>query len=167
MANHPSRSGERVIQRKSKSTRASRGTDRKTKSELDGSFGRQARHEGGPKRDRPSGRVGYLTEGGRVVNFGGEVVVAGQFGRNEKAELIALAENVGAAKSEKDPDDRILRLKSTRDGFSLQTANGNLAVAVGKHLHRARKGGSLTIVWSRHDLPVRVFWRPAGEEEGV
>jgi len=153
--------------RKSSSGRSSRRTTIKNESEIFVDSGHVARR--GPKNeaDSPSPpRTDYRIENVRAVNFGGEVTVVGRFSRNEKAELIALAGNLGANRHAKDPEDRILRLKSSRDGFVLQTSKGNLAVAIGKHLHRARKGGSLTIIWSRHDLPVWVIWSPAVEEQG-
>jgi len=110
-------------------------------------------------------RTNRRVKNDRAVGFGGEVTVSGRFTRTEKAELIALTENLGADRRGRDSGDRILRSKSTRDGFVLQTSKGNLAVAIGRQLHRARKGGSLTIVWSRRDLPVRVIWSPTTEED--
>ncbi|MEA3249671.1 MAG: hypothetical protein U9Q03_04950 [Patescibacteria group bacterium] len=160
MSNHPNKPGKRVIRRKITPSKNVRKIDEKTRSEISGSFHFKARrdnmyadelelHEHGPK---------YMREGGQVVNFGGQVTAVGKFSRSEKQELLNLVENIGDLQRQRDACDRILRIKSTRSGFVVSTAKSHLAVAIGKKLHRARKGGELSITWSHHDLPVRVLW---------
>lgn len=135
-------------------------SDSKDKSEIAGTFHFKARrddmygeelelHERGPR---------YIREGGKVVNFGGQITAVGRFDKEEKAELLNLVENAGEAQRKRDRCDRILRVKSTGGGFVVHTSKPHLAVNIGKKLHAARKGGELNIVWSSGDLPVRVLW---------
>jgi len=150
----------RIIKRKSTPGKTLHKLDTKTRSEISGTFHLKGRRMSmtGEEAEVNEKKQRYIKEGGRVVNFGGEVAVLGNFGRNEKQELLQLVENLGQAKAKKDPQDRIIRVKSTRNGFLVYTAKSNLAVAIGKKLHRARKGGELTITWSHYDHPVRVVW---------
>jgi hypothetical protein len=149
----------RIIKRKSSPGRTIDKPSRKTRSELAGSFHLKARRESMTGEEgQAASSPRYIKEGGRVVNFGGQVVVLGQFGREEKRELLQLVENMGAAKFKKDKTDRIIRVKSSRAGFEVYTSKPNLAVAIGKKLHQARKGGELNITWSHYDQPVRVVW---------
>lgn len=160
MANHPSKPGKRVIRRKISTRKNVRKTDEKNRSEISGSFHFKARRDNmyADEIDLHEQGVGYIRESGKVVNFGGRVTAVGKFGRNEKAELLNLAENVGKAQRKRDRCDRILRVRSTKNGFIIYTAKPHLAVSLGKKLHAARKGGELSITWSHSDLPVRVLW---------
>lgn len=160
MGQNPVNPKKRIIKKRSSSGKSLPKTDRKTRSEIGGTFHFKARRDS-MSGEEPIGHesgVRYRLESGRVVNFGGEVTARGEFGRDEKQELLALVENLGAAQAAKDSCDRIVRVKSTREGFVVQTSKPHLAVAIGKKLHRARKGGELTVTWSDRDLPVRVVW---------
>lgn len=160
MANHPSKQGKRMLKRKSSSGKTVEKTDRKTRSEIGGTFHFKARRDSmfGEELDLHDSGPRYIREGGKVVNFGGQVTAVGNFGKEEKTELLSLVENAGEKQRRRDRCDRILRVKSTRKGFVVHTAKPHLAVTIGKKLHSARKGGELSIVRSHGDHPVRVLW---------
>lgn len=137
-----------------------RSLTNKAKKEKTGTFHHQARREVITGEEAPENVPPdrWIREKGKVVNFGGELTVIGKFGRQEKKELLQLVENIGDQRSAKNEEDRILSIKRKKDGFLVYTAKPNMAVAIGKKLHRARKGGELTITWSHFDLPVRAVW---------
>lgn len=99
-------------------------------------------------------KVRANARGSRV--FAGEVTLKGDFTDEERAELLRLVRNVGKRAVRRDPQDRIVRIDSTRASVKIFTSENQLAVAIGKQLHRARKGTTLTIIWSHDDKPVRV-----------
>jgi len=90
------------------------------------------------------------------ASYAGEVTVAGRFAADDLAEIVRLIRNVGKRAMRRDPEDRILSLERTKDGVRIRTSENQLAVSIGKQVHRARKGTDLTITWSHHDKPVRV-----------
>jgi len=149
-----------MLKRGSSTNKNVRMSDSKDRAEISGTFQMHARrenmyakeldlHERGPK---------YMREGGAIIDFGGQVTAVGRFDKEEKAELLNLVKNAGEVQAKKDRCDRILRVKSTPNGFVVYTTKPHLAVALGKKLHGARKGGELSIIWSRYDQPVRVLW---------
>ncbi len=160
MGNHPSKPGRLVINEKVTPRKNLRKTDRKTRSEISGTFHFKARRDGMYETELELHESGpeYIKESGKVVNFGGQLTAVGGFGRDEKKELLNLVENRGAAQRKRDRSDVILRVKTTGKGFVVYTAKPHLAVALGKKLHSARKGGELSIVRSHGDRPVRVLW---------
>lgn len=91
--------------------------------------------------------------------FAGEVILKGDFTDEERAELLRLVRNVGKRAVQRDPQDRIVRIDSTRAAMKIFTSENQLAVSIGTQLHRARKGTTLTITWSHDDKPVRVLVR--------
>ncbi len=152
--------GKRIIRKKTTKKKNGQMRSDKGRSQDVGTFHHRARREvmvgeDAPTHDKPNR---YIKEAGKVVNFGGEIKASGCFGRTEKKELIRMVEKIGSAKEEKNSENRIISIKSTKDGFLVYTSKPQLAVAIGKKLHRARKGGELTITWSHFDLPVRVVW---------
>ncbi|HCC21772.1 TPA: hypothetical protein DEP86_00020, partial [Candidatus Uhrbacteria bacterium] len=103
--------GSRVIVRKTSSGRNSHRVNTKNESEIFTDSGYAGRRNSGNGKGATvrTLQTDCRTEGGRVVNFGGEVTVIGKFARTEKAELISLAENLSADRYKRDSDDRILR----------------------------------------------------------
>lgn len=95
---------------------------------------------------------------GSVV-FGGEVLLKGAYDHDEQDELLRLVRNVGKRASKRDPQDRIVRIDRSGATVKILTSENQLAVSIGKQLHRARKGSSLTITWSHDDKLVRVLVR--------
>lgn len=91
--------------------------------------------------------------------YAGEVVLDGEFAPAEKAEILALVRNAGKRASSRDPMDRIVRIAEAGGAVRVYTTENQLAVAIGKQVHHARKGGTLTITWSKGDKLVRVHWQ--------
>lgn len=155
--------GERVIRRKKRPTSSLAKTSRKDRSEISGSFHMKARRDEiagstAPTQKEPKKHV----RGPRgIVDFGGELTIATKglkaADRREIREMIA---NEGERAAGRDPANKVLRVTAVKDVLIVHTAKNNLAVAIGKKLHRARKGGKLTVTWSHHDMPVRATWTP-------
>ncbi len=103
-------------------------------------------------------RVRAMAKNGAVLNFGGELVIEGKFGAEEKQEILALVRNVGARAAKRDPEERIIKISERGGTIRVSTTENQLAVSIGKQLDRARKGGTLAITWSHEDKPVRVRW---------
>lgn len=148
------------MQKKSAPSKNRQSRDIKSKKQTSGTFHFQARRDDMFARELDLHEKGhnYIKEGGKVVDFGGQVTAVGKFSRNEKNELLNLVENMGAAQRKRDACDRILKVKTTSGGFVVYTAKPHLAVNIAKKLHAARKGGELNIVWSAGDQPVRALW---------
>jgi hypothetical protein len=91
--------------------------------------------------------------------FAGEVVLEGLKNSLERDEIIALVRNVGKRALKRDPEERIISLEIAGSRVRATTTENQLAVAIGKQIHEARKGGELHIIWSDGDKPVRVVWR--------
>lgn len=90
--------------------------------------------------------------------YAGEVTLDGEFAPHEKEEILGLIRNVGKRAMKRDPEDRIVRIAEAGGAIKVFTTKNQLAVAIGKQVHDARKGGELHITWSRTDMPVRVRW---------
>jgi len=95
-------------------------------------------------------------KGSRDTSYVGEVVVTGGYTVMELGELVRAARNAGKRAQRRDPEDRILSIETVPGGVRIRTSENQLAVSIGKQLHRARKGAKLTITWSHDDKPVRV-----------
>lgn len=91
-------------------------------------------------------------------SYAGEVVIEGVADAGERAQIAALARNVGKRAQDRDPEERIVHLHD--DGVTLRifTSENQLAVSIGKQVDRSRKGGRLEIVWSKDDMTARVHW---------
>lgn len=76
----------------------------------------------------------------------------------EKMDVLRVVRNVGARAMKRDPEDRILKIADRGRRVEVLVSENQLAVSIGKQVHRARKGGTLAIVWSKNDLPVTVRW---------
>ncbi len=129
--------------------RGAAGRPSKLRKEIAGSFRDQARHEGGAAKygKRPSAPAGW----------NGEVVLVGLTAA-EKQDVLGMVRHTGAT-GPRDPDDRVVRVEDGRKGLRILTSESHLAVSIGKRVHRARKGGTLTITWAPDDAPVRVVWQ--------
>lgn len=96
---------------------------------------------------------------GKAAPYAGEVTLDGEFSPQEKDEILGLVRNAGKRAMARNPEDRIVRIAESGGAIKVYTSLNQLAVAVGTQVHHARKGGELTITWSRTDKPVRVLWR--------
>ena len=164
MGQGPEGRGKRVIKKKRTATRSVAKTSRKERSERSGSFHMKARREDITGEGKPSHGAAkkHVRDGSRVVDFGGKLtVLGGTLTPDDRRELLSMIENEGARAAARDRQNRILTVSRSGKDIVVTTEKNNLAVSIGKKLHRARKGGELTVTWSHHDLPVRVVWDPA------
>lgn len=102
-------------------------------------------------------KMGVKDDGGKVSGFGGEVTLEGM-SDDIKSEVIGLVRNVGKRATHRDPEERIVKIVDKGKSVAVYTTENQLAVSIGKQVHRARKGGELQITWSHDDKPVRVRW---------
>lgn len=96
----------------------------------------------------------------KKLGFEGEVTLDGLTHFEEKGEILRTVRNVGNAAVKRDPMDRIIAIDDRGERVVITTTENQLAVAIGKAVDAAHKGGKLTIVFSREgDLPARVYWK--------
>lgn len=96
---------------------------------------------------------------GNAPAYAGEVTLDGEFSPQEKAEILGIVRNAGKRAMLRNPEDRIVRIAEAGGAIKVFTSHNQLAAAIGRMVHDARKGGELTITWSRADMPVRVVWK--------
>ena len=96
--------------------------------------------------------------GGKASEYSGVVVIEGVADPAELAEIKSLALNVAARAAKRDPEDRVIKVLESAGRLEIQVSENQLAVSIGKQVHQARKGGELSITWSKEDKPVRVRW---------
>lgn len=119
---------------------------------------------GSKGRLRPASETGKrgqpLQRSARSMPHGGEsaLVIAGPLTAAERKEILALVEAEGHRETRRDAKKTIDLIEERIDGITVYVSDSHLALALGKKLHRSRKGGELTITWSHEDKPVRVHW---------
>ena len=98
---------------------------------------------------------------GKTAAFGyeGEVLLSGLTEGGRKQELMRLIRNIGSRAVRRDPEDQIIKIEDKGATVRITTTENQLAVAIGKQIERAFKGGALVIKWSNEDLLARVTWR--------
>jgi len=114
---------------------------------------------GGTERLCDECRLKTRVVGSRGSDYAGEVVVEGLKDPAEKYEVKRLVERVGARATVRDPEDRVVSISEKAGRLVIRTSENQLAVSIGKQIDRARKGGKLTITWSKGDKPVHVRWK--------
>jgi hypothetical protein len=104
-----------------------------------------------------------MAKSGQKANeggFEGEVTLDNLGNLEEKAEILSTIRNVGNKATARDPMDRIINIDDRGARVVVTTTENQLAVALGKAVDAAHKGGKLTIVFShKGDLPARVYWK--------
>lgn len=88
--------------------------------------------------------------------FGGELVISGDMNDRMRSEIMGTIRNVVSGKVNRSA--KKAEVRTEKDRIIVRTAESQPAVALGKKLHHAHKGGRLKIVWSGDDAPVRVHW---------
>jgi hypothetical protein len=91
------------------------------------------------------------------ANFEGEVILK-NIGTEEKTEILNLINNIGGRATKRDPEDRILMIEEKKNEIRVLTSENQLAVAIGKQVARAFKGGELEIKFSEGDKVARAVW---------
>ena len=115
-------------------------------------------------RQRPASETGKRAANahfGRAQGSDGEsrLLIDGSFSDAEKKQIFALIEAAGLAATRRDRNATIDLIEEKRGSITVWVSDNHLALALGKKLHSARKGGELTITWSHDDKPVFVHWR--------
>lgn len=90
--------------------------------------------------------------------FEGELTLDGLTDPAEKAEILATCRNFAARASKRDPEDRIINIDDRGARVVITMTENQMAAGMGKAVDAAFKGGKLRIVWSKDDMPARVFW---------
>lgn len=119
-----------------------------------GSKGRSRSASETGKRGQP------LQRSGRSMAHGGSsaLVITGRFSADERREILALLDSEVSRESRRDGSKRVEGVEEKGGRIAFYVSDNHLALALGKKLHRSRKGGELTITWSHDDKPVRVSW---------
>jgi len=96
--------------------------------------------------------------------YEGELTLDGLLDKGEKAEILATVRNAAKRASRRDPLARIVAIDDRGERVVVTTTENQLAVALGKAVDAAFKGGKLRVTWSSDDLPARVHWirKPSG-----
>ena len=80
------------------------------------------------------------------------------FVEKHKSEIINLIRNEEKREFLRNPLDRIMSLKEQGNEFTVETTSENLAVTIGKALHRAYNG-EVEFSYSRENKQARVYWK--------
>ena len=80
------------------------------------------------------------------------------FIKKHKSEINNLIRNEEKREFIRNPLDRIMSLKEKGNEFTVQTTSENLAIAIGKALHRAYNG-EVKFSFSRENKQARVYWK--------
>lgn len=75
----------------------------------------------------------------------------------DRGEILRLLRNEAAQAREKNPLERIMRLATTGDDWTVETTTEKLAQRLGRSLRKAR-GGKVNYTWSHNNKFVRVVW---------
>lgn len=94
--------------------------------------------------------------------FEGELTLDGLALPEEKAAVLALVRSFGKKAAKRDPEDRIVSIDDRGDRVVVRMSENQMAAGMGKAIDSAFKGGKLRIVWSKDDLPARVYWKRKG-----
>lgn len=86
----------------------------------------------------------------------GLVTISGTFVPTIKQEIVNLIHNQEKKESLRNPLARIMSL-NIKEGITVETTTENLALAIGKALHRSHDG-TLDISFAQDDKMVRVHW---------
>lgn len=94
----------------------------------------------------------------------GLITISGSFLANAKDEIVNLIKNQEKKETFRNPLARIMSLKILENNIIVETTTENLAIMIGKALHRAHQG-ELEINFSQNDKLVRVHWYRDLEEK--
>lgn len=90
--------------------------------------------------------------------FEGQLTLDGLKEGKEKSEILATVRNFGKKQERRDPEARIVAIDDRAARVVITTTENQMAVGMGKAVDASHKGGTLTISWSKTDLPARVRW---------
>jgi hypothetical protein len=123
-----------------------------------------SKRSGSEGRTRPAAEKGkkqaLVRSGARANIEKGDSLLAidAKFTPDARKEVFAILDAALARAKKKDLRASIHRVEEKGARINVYTSDNHLALALGKQLHSARKGGELTITWSHDDKPVYVHW---------
>jgi hypothetical protein len=91
-------------------------------------------------------------------SYSGEVILTGLKELSRRLEVVGLIKNIGTRATKRNPEAQIIKIEDGGNSVRVTTTDNQLAVALGKQVDAAVKGGKLQVTWSREDAPVRVRW---------
>lgn len=83
----------------------------------------------------------------------------------ERGEFLRLLRNEERRAQEKNPLERIMRLRTEPNRWSVETTTEKLAQRLGRAVHKAR-GGRIAYKWSHNNKFVRVRWENKSAPQG-
>jgi hypothetical protein len=86
------------------------------------------------------------------------VILTGLKELSRRLEVVGLIKNIGTRATKRNPEAQIIKIEDGGNSVRVTTTDNQLAVALGKQVDAAVKGGKLQVTWSREDAPVRVRW---------
>ncbi|MEX0869873.1 MAG: hypothetical protein WDZ39_00365 [Candidatus Spechtbacterales bacterium] len=91
--------------------------------------------------------------------FEGELILE-NVPEHEKEEIENLIEHIAERAQKRDPMDRILKKHDARSRIEIHTSENQLAVNMGKQVHKAHKGSKIDIKFSEEEsvARIRVLW---------
>lgn len=142
----------RIIRKSTVAERSKSFLGKSKKRTASGGFSRPIRDNEAMSRD-----LKRSPSAARSSAFGGELKLSG-FAPEHRQEILESLRHLASVEEDRDASNRVLKLVDGRDGIVVHTAQAHLAVALGKHIHRSRKGGCLEIEWPKGDEVARVIW---------
>lgn len=94
----------------------------------------------------------------KLAQFEGQVTLDGLKDIDEKEMILNEVRNIGGRAQKRDPLEHIIAIDDRGERVVITTTENQLAVAIGKEVAAAFKGGKLTITFSDGNLPARVHW---------
>jgi len=98
---------------------------------------------------------------GTALEFSGELTLVGLKGDSVRQEILNALRGEVRRIEGRHQKAELLSISQVGSKIIVRTSTGQMALALGKHLYRARKGGQLSVTWSDSDVPVRVEWSAA------
>lgn len=119
------------------------------------------------REHRPNAKKELCRQCAYIVNgdvntrhgFEGLVVLDGLRDPDEKHEILLTVRNFARKATDRDPEDQIADIDDRGERVVISTTDNQMAVGIGKAVDKSFKGGDLRIVWSKDDMPARVYWK--------
>lgn len=93
-----------------------------------------------------------------AAEFSGELILTGLKGTSAREEALNALQGEVRRIEGRHQKAQLLSISQQGSKITVRTSTGQMALALGKHLYRSRKGGRLSVTWSDSDVPVRVEW---------
>lgn len=97
--------------------------------------------------------------GNSAFGYEGEVILSGLNDQAFKKDILRTVKNVAERARERNPESQIIKIEDNGRTARITTTKNQLAVAIGKEVDSAHKGGELTIRFSDDNKLARIFWK--------